>query len=163
MCEFGGYDFVNRNAKRDSGDIRSTPKQKIPNIDSVFITFHPNDKNKVICVQPFIDNFKLTAEDACDLTCPAVGIVMNTWIDTVQYKILLDAMNFSNNSMVGLPREFINSCKGETIVTAPISNGLAITAADILKQDLTNFLLAIPFAADSTHTEDKTCTDSDAT
>jgi hypothetical protein len=68
---------------------------------------------------------------------------MNTWNDPVQYQMLLDALNFGNNSIVGLPREFINRYKAEAVVTVPVANGLVTTAADIPKQDLTNFLLAI--------------------
>jgi hypothetical protein len=45
---FGGYDFANHNALRDGGGIKSIAKQKAPKIDSVFITFHPNDKSKAI-------------------------------------------------------------------------------------------------------------------
>jgi hypothetical protein len=78
MHEFGEYDFVNRNALRNDENIQSTKKQKATKFDSVFITFHQNDKRKAFCVQPFIDNFKLTAEDVGALTYPAGGIVMNT-------------------------------------------------------------------------------------
>jgi hypothetical protein len=53
--------------------------------------------------------------------------------------MLLDKLNFSNNSMVGLPQEFINSCKAKTIVTASVANDLATTATDITSHDLTNF------------------------
>jgi hypothetical protein len=77
--------------------------------------------------------------------------------------MLFDALNFSNNSMVGLPREFINSYKAETVVTAHIANDLAITATDFPKQDLTNFLLAIRFAVDSTHMDDLVRTGNDVT
>jgi hypothetical protein len=45
--------------------------------------------------------------------------------------MLLDALNFSNNSIVGLPREFINSCKIETIITGPAANGLITIVNDI--------------------------------
>jgi hypothetical protein len=77
--------------------------------------------------------------------------------------MLLDKLNFSNTAMMVLPREFINSCKVETIITAPVVNGIATTATDILKQDLTNFLLTIQLAADSTHMDDLTRTDNDVT
>jgi hypothetical protein len=140
MHEFGGYDFVKGNALKFGGDIQSTTIQKSTKFDFIFITFHPNDKSKAICVQPFIDNFKLTAEYAGALTYRACGIMMNTWNDSVQYQMLLSTLNFSDNSMVGLPREFIICCKGETIVTAPVANGFATTTTNILKLDLTNFL-----------------------
>jgi hypothetical protein len=127
MREFGGYDFVNNGALRDDDDIQSTTKQKTIKIDSVFITFHPNDKSKAICVQPFIKNFKLTAENAGAQTYQADGIVMNIWIDPVQYQMLMDALNFINNAMVGLSRKFINGCKAEIAVAAPVANGIATT------------------------------------
>ncbi len=65
--------------------------------------------------------------------------------------MLFDALNFSNNSMIELLREFINSCQAETIVTPPVINGLVTT--DLLKHDPINFLLAIPFTIDSTRME----------
>jgi hypothetical protein len=89
---------------------------------------------------------------------PVGEVVMNTWNEHVQFQMLLDALYFSKNSLVGLPREFINISKTETVVIASIANGLATTATDLLKQDLTNFLLAIPFEADSTHMESVTRT-----
>jgi hypothetical protein len=48
---------------------------------------------------------------------------------------------------------FINRCKAETVVTAPIANGFATIATLIREQDLTNFLFAIQFAAEFTHME----------
>jgi hypothetical protein len=86
MCEFRDYDFVNNAHLRDYGDIQSTTKQKAAHIDSVFITFHTNDKSKAICVQPFIKNFIQTAEDAGTQTYPAGGIFMNTWHDPYRCK-----------------------------------------------------------------------------
>ncbi len=65
--------------------------------------------------------------------------------------------------MVELPPEFINSFKAETIVTTPLVNHVATVTADVSKQDLTNFLLAIPFAADSIHMEWLTRTGNDTT
>jgi hypothetical protein len=78
---------------------------------------------------------------------------MNTWNNSVQYQMLLEALNFSNNSMAILPCEFINRCKAEIAVISPIANCLVTTATDIPKQELTDFLYSIPFAADSTHME----------
>jgi hypothetical protein len=77
--------------------------------------------------------------------------------------MLLDARNFSNNSLVGLPREFINSCKAETVVTATTANDLATTEIYLLKQDLTNFLFTILFEVDSTHMEGSTKTGNNVT
>jgi hypothetical protein len=81
--------------------------------------------------------------------------------DHIQYQMLLDALNFSSNSMIWLPLEFINSCKTETIVNDLVANDLITTVTDISKQDCINFLLAIPFAADSTHMEGLTRTGND--
>jgi hypothetical protein len=55
--------------------------------------------------------------------------------------------------MAILPRDFINSCKADIAVISPIANCLATTATDIPKQELTDFLYSIAFAADSTHME----------
>jgi hypothetical protein len=163
MREFDDYDFANLKALRDHWDIQSTTKQKANKIDFVFVSFYANDKSKAICIQRYIKNFKLTAENAGAQTYLADSIVMNTWNDPVQYQMMMDAITFSNNAMVRFPREFINSCKAEIIVTAPVANGIATTATDIPKQYLPDFLLAIPFAADSTHMEGLTRTGNDVT
>jgi hypothetical protein len=76
MREFEEYDFVNENALRDDRNIQSTIKQKATKIDFVFITFHANDKSKVICIQYFIDNFKLAREDAGALAYPTDSVGM---------------------------------------------------------------------------------------
>jgi hypothetical protein len=57
--------------------------------------------------------------------------------------------------LVVLPREFIHCLKVEAIATAPAPapNGIATTFSDIPKQGLTNFLLTIQFAANSTRME----------
>jgi hypothetical protein len=86
--EFDCYDFGNNGVLRDEGDIQSTTKQKATTIDDLFITFHPNEKCKGICVQPFVKNFQLKAEDAGYQTYPACGIVMNTRNNHVQYQML---------------------------------------------------------------------------
>jgi hypothetical protein len=46
--EFDGYNVVNGNPNREEGDIQSITKREVTKIDSVFITFHQNDKSKVI-------------------------------------------------------------------------------------------------------------------
>jgi hypothetical protein len=53
--------------------------------------------------------------------------------------------------IVGLPAEYLNSCRPTTIIT---SNTVAANTAmtenqTIMNVDTTNFLLGIPFAADS--------------
>jgi hypothetical protein len=61
-------------------------------------------------MQPYWDNFKLTTEDAGNQTYPGGGIKMRTWNDIFQYNMLLDALNFNNNPIVGLPTEYKYSC-----------------------------------------------------
>jgi hypothetical protein len=64
---------------------------------------------------------------------------------------------------VGLPRGLINDCKAETTVINPIASGISTSTTDMSKQYLTNFLLIIQFAADSTHMEGLTRTSKDVT
>jgi hypothetical protein len=82
---------------------------------------------------------------------------MNTWNDHVQYQMLLDALNLNNNSLVSLSHEYYRSC-------FPVFNfysyaamggvgGLPVADCDIFAADTANFLLGIPFAADSSHME----------
>jgi hypothetical protein len=59
MDQFEGYDFVNSNQLIDEEDIQSRTKQNATKIDSIFISFHSNDKNKAFCIRPFIDNLNL--------------------------------------------------------------------------------------------------------
>jgi hypothetical protein len=88
---------------------------------------------------------------------------MKTWNELSQYQILWNILNFSKNPIGGLPREFINVCKVETIVSTLVANGLHIAATDLLKQDLINFLFAIPFAVDTIHMENLTRIRNDVT
>jgi hypothetical protein len=64
---------------------------------------------------------------------------MSKWNDSVQYRMLMDALNFSHNGMVGLPLEFINSCKAETVVISLVENGIVNTATDIPKKNPLTF------------------------
>jgi hypothetical protein len=77
---------------------------------------------------------------------PTCGIAMNTLNDSVQFQMLLDELDFRNNAMVRLTRKFINSCKFETVITAPVENGLVTTAIDVPKQDPINFLIDYLFS-----------------
>jgi hypothetical protein len=61
------------NALMNDRKTQSTTKKKVTKIDSVFITFHRNDKSKAICIQSFIGNFRLTAEGASPQIYPAGG------------------------------------------------------------------------------------------
>jgi hypothetical protein len=53
--EYDGCNWV-RNVHSDP-DFASTTKQKAQKIDSVFITFNPDEVSKTICVQPDIEKF----------------------------------------------------------------------------------------------------------
>jgi hypothetical protein len=68
--------------------------------------------------------------------------------------MLLDALNLNNNSLVGLPADYFYSCfsTSQTYITAA-GNTAIIPQEDLLATDTTNFLLGIPFAADSSHME----------
>jgi hypothetical protein len=70
------------------GPIISVTKQSASQIDSLFITFHTDRRAKAICIQPFIENFKITVEETGNNTYPGGGITMNTWIDHIQYQML---------------------------------------------------------------------------
>jgi hypothetical protein len=72
--------------------MNSTTKQACTKIDSVFITFYPNEQSKAICAQPYIKDFKLTTQDAGNQIYPGKGITMRTWNDEVQFNMLLDAL-----------------------------------------------------------------------
>jgi hypothetical protein len=82
------------------GVIESVTKQAASKIDSLFITFHYHRAAKVVCVQPYIKNFKITVEDAGNNPYPGGGISMDTYENHVQYQMLLDALNLNNNSLV---------------------------------------------------------------
>jgi hypothetical protein len=63
-------------------DMNSTTKQACTKIDSVFITFHPHEQYKAICMQPYIKDFKLTTEESGNQTYPGGGrTTMRTWND----------------------------------------------------------------------------------
>jgi hypothetical protein len=65
----------------NGGDINSVTKHGVSKIDSLFITFHNNRRAKVICIHPYIENFRLTVEEAGYNSYPGGGIKMNTWND----------------------------------------------------------------------------------
>jgi hypothetical protein len=92
------------------GVIEAVTKQAASKIDSLFITFHYHRPAKAVCVQPYITDFKITVEEAGNNTYPGGDISMNTYEDHVQYKMLLDALNLNNNSIVALSHEYYRSC-----------------------------------------------------
>jgi hypothetical protein len=80
---------------------------------------------------------------------------MRTWNDEIQYNMLLDALNFNNNMIAGLSSKNLNSCRP---LTTQVNNIIAANTAMvensiIMSVDITNFLIGIPFAADSSHME----------
>jgi hypothetical protein len=64
--------------------------------------------------------------------------------------MLLDALNFNNNMIAGLPAEYLNSCRPTTIITSNTvaANTAMVENQTIMNGDTTNFLLGMPFAAD---------------
>jgi hypothetical protein len=71
-----------------AGDISSVTKQAARKIDSLFITFYYHPSAKAVCIKPYIENFKLTDEEAGNTTYPGGGISMNIGSDHVQYQML---------------------------------------------------------------------------
>jgi hypothetical protein len=68
--------------------------------------------------------------------------------------MLLDNLNLNNNSLVSLPSEHFRSCLPSlTDYSFGGGSGNEIAAHDIFTSDTSNFLLGIPFAADSSHME----------
>jgi hypothetical protein len=112
---------------------------------------------KAVCIQPLIENFKTTVEEAGNNTYSGGGISMNTWNDHVQYQMLLDALHLNNNSLVSLPHEYYRSCfpMSETNSFGVLggAGGIPTRDHDLYAADTSNFLLGIPFAADSSHME----------
>jgi hypothetical protein len=88
---------------------------------------------------------------------PGGGINMNTLNDHVKYHLLLDALNLNNNSLVSLPHEYFRSCFSMTETNSYAvmggSGGAPRKDHDIFADDTSNFLLGIPFAADSSPME----------
>ncbi|GMO24415.1 MAG: hypothetical protein Ta2E_13220 [Mycoplasmoidaceae bacterium] len=119
----------------------------------MFITFHPKNKSKTICVQPYVEKFRLPAENAGNITYPSGGISMRTWNDELQYNMLLDTLNLNNNSLVGLPLEFYTSWFHASSYNAVAAAGFITRNGGISNSYISNFLLGIPFAADGSHME----------
>jgi hypothetical protein len=138
-------------------DITSVTKQAGSKIDSLFITFHYHPMAKAICIQPCIENFKVTVEEAGNNTYPGGDISMNTVNNHVQYQMLLDPLNLNNNSLASLSHEYFRSCfpifDYYSYDAGAGLNGAPIKDHDIFAADTSNFLLGIPFAADSSHME----------
>jgi hypothetical protein len=149
-----GETFGNPGVANADIAISSVTKQAASKIDSLFITFHPSRSAKAICVQPYIKNFKLNVEEAGNNTYPGGGINMNSYNDHVQYKMLLDTLNLNNNSLTSLSSEYFRSCfPALSDYTYAAGGGNEVAAHDIFAADTYNFLLGIPFAADSSHME----------
>jgi hypothetical protein len=83
---------------------------------------------------------------------------MNTWNDHVKYQMLLDALNLNNNSFVSLSSEYYRSFFPVFDFHTFVGGLVALTNApnadhNLFAVDTSNFLLGIPFAADSSHRE----------
>jgi hypothetical protein len=90
--------------------ITSVTKQAASRIDIFIITFHTHRNAKEICAQSYIENFKITVDDAGNNTYPGGGVTRRTWNDHIQYQLKLDALNLNNNSLVGFPTDYYYSC-----------------------------------------------------
>jgi hypothetical protein len=70
--------------------------------------------------------------------------------------MLLDALNLNNNSLAGLSADYYRSCRHviDNFTFVGIANdGVPSIDQNIFSNNITNFLLGIPFAADSSHME----------
>jgi hypothetical protein len=106
----------------------------------------------------FYQNFKITVEEAGNNTYPGCGITMRTWNDHIQYQMLLEALDLNNNSLVGLPADYFRSNYHVLEYSSFVGLGNGCTPAldqNLFSNDITIFLLGIPFAADSSHMEGK--------
>jgi hypothetical protein len=121
--------------------MNSTTKHATTKIDSIFITFHPNEQSKAIFAQPYIKDFKLTTEDPENQTYTGGEITMRSWNDEIQYNMLLDALNFNNNMIVGLSIEYLNSGRSMTTITLKTlaTNTAMISNQTTMNIDTTNF------------------------
>ena len=106
--------------------MQYTIKQVATKIDSLFITFHTSDRSKADCVQPYIQDFKITIEEAGNQMYLWDDITMNTSYDHLQVQILLDALNYSNSALVDLPSDYLTSCYH-------INNYIILTEAPAVK------------------------------
>jgi hypothetical protein len=70
--------------------------------------------------------------------------------------MLLDPLNLNNNSLVSLPHEYYRGCfpayKFQTY-QGIAGGGFLRTDYNLFSADTSNFLLGIPYAADSSHME----------
>jgi hypothetical protein len=123
--------------------MNSITKQAVTKVDSVFITFHPNEQSKAICLHSYIKDFQLTREDAGNQTYTAGGITMMTWNDEIQYNMLLDGLNDNNNIIAGLPGEYLNSSRPMTLINANdvAANTAMVENQTIMNVETPNFLL----------------------
>jgi hypothetical protein len=136
--------------------IESVTKQAASKIDSLLIAFHYHFPAKAVCVQPYITDFKITVEEAGNNSYPGGGISMNTYENHVQYPMLLDALNLNNNSIVALSHDYYRSCFPAYTFQryqGIAGGGFHRTDYNLFSADTSNFLLGIPFAADSSHME----------
>jgi hypothetical protein len=63
----------------NAGQIHSVTKHDVSKIESLFITFLNNRKEKIFYIQFYMRDFKLTVEEARNNTYPGGGITLKTW------------------------------------------------------------------------------------
>jgi hypothetical protein len=66
---------------------------------------------------------------------------------------VLDALNLNNHSIFSLSADYYFCCFPSSHYQVLETNGTATKSQDLLSTDITNFLLGISFAADSSHME----------
>jgi hypothetical protein len=59
--------------------------------------------------------------------------------------MLLDALNFNNNPIVGLPDEYLNSCRPILSASTVINLGVMTSNENIITLDPNNFLFGYSF------------------
>lgn len=82
--EFDVLDWVNDGLA--DPDCAFTIKQRSQNCDSVFIMSHLDELSQVIYIQPYIENFRVTSEDAGNQTYPGAGYSKGLWMTQFNLK-----------------------------------------------------------------------------
>jgi hypothetical protein len=134
-------------------DLDSTIPLGATYINATVATFHKKEtKDSCICVNPFVTDIKISND--MGMLTPAGGIFMNTYNDNIQRSLVLDAVNYNNNPIVSINRDYDHSITPYRTVHSWDTASNAFKAYKYLRYgDLTNFLLAIPYASDGTHRE----------
>lgn len=149
--EFPGWNWAGH--ALGNPDFAFTKKSYDQNINSVFIRFHQDKASEVIGIQPYIEKFRITSQDAGNQTYPSSGLFMRTWNDPIQSKMIWDAFNFSKNKLRGLPEEFSDSYRLSVGPMVVATNIRMARNEDISRINTTNFLHDIPNTFDCIHME----------